>query len=158
MSIEIATAVIVVGIASIATSSIGIQAYNQCTSPSLKADHKYNFNWMVLNLILAILATLLGSAMLYFSVSGKQMNILGNNTNKIVNFLLLFAGIASIATSAIGIQAYNKCSSPSLKANHPVNFKWMIATLVLSIVMTLVAGYDAYMLYFRGGKPLIDLV
>jgi len=113
---------------------------------------------MVLNLVLAILATLLGAAMMYFSVKGKEMDFLGEHTNKIVNALLLFVGIASIATSSIGIQAYNKCSSPSLKADHPVNFKYMIANLVLAIVMTIVAGYDAYMLYIGGGKPLIDLV
>lgn len=60
-------AIIIAGIASIATCSIGIQAYNKCDSPKLKDEHPKNFKYLVFNLILAIFLTLFGFVISFYS-------------------------------------------------------------------------------------------
>ena len=65
--LTVAIIMILAGIASIATSSIAIQAYNECTSPSLKEVYPKNFNYLVVNLVLAILLTLGGFGVAYYS-------------------------------------------------------------------------------------------
>ena len=51
----------------------------------------------------------------------------------VVGLIMLVAGIASIATSAIGIQAYNK--DPQLKSDHPSNFNYLVINLILAIAL-----------------------
>lgn len=58
---------LVVGIVSIASSSIGINCYNK--SGDLKEKNKSNFNFLVLNLVLAILLTLGAGGFLYLQVT-----------------------------------------------------------------------------------------
>lgn len=58
---------LVVGIVSIASSSIGIKCYNNCSSE--KENNKSNFNFLVLNLVLAILLTLAAGGFLYLQVT-----------------------------------------------------------------------------------------
>lgn len=55
----------------------------------------------------------------------------------ILGIIMLVAGIASIATSSIGIQAYNKCDKPNLKEDHPSNFKYLVFNLILAIALVL---------------------
>ena len=55
----------------------------------------------------------------------------------ILAIIMLVAGIASIATSSIGIQAYNKCDKPNLKEEHPANFKYLVINLILAIALVL---------------------
>jgi hypothetical protein len=58
---------LVVGIVSIASSSIGISCYNNCDEQ--KTKNKNNFNFLVLNLILAILLTLGACGFMYLQVT-----------------------------------------------------------------------------------------
>lgn len=67
IAILIGLSIIIAGIASIATSSIGIQAYNKCDSPKLKEEHPRNFKYLVINLILAIFLTLVGFAVSFYA-------------------------------------------------------------------------------------------
>ena len=67
IAILIGLSIIIAGIASIATCSIAIQAYNQCDSPKLKEVHPKNFNYLVLNLILAIFLTIVGFAVSFYA-------------------------------------------------------------------------------------------
>lgn len=60
-----------------------------------------------------------------------------NTQLMIIAIIMLVAGIASIATSAIGIQAYNKCDNPNLKEAHPTNFKYLVFNLILAIALVL---------------------
>ena len=55
--------VLVVGILTIATTSIGINCYNNC--PTEKESKKSNFNYLVMNLVLSILLTLGSMFFLY---------------------------------------------------------------------------------------------
>ncbi len=54
---------LVVGIFSIASSSIGINCYNKCEQ--VKSASKNNFNFLVINLVLSILLTLAALGFLY---------------------------------------------------------------------------------------------
>jgi uncharacterized membrane protein YidH (DUF202 family) len=58
---------LVVGVISIASSSIGINCYNNCTEQ--KEEKKSNFNFLVLNLVLAIVLTLAAAGFLYLVVA-----------------------------------------------------------------------------------------
>jgi len=58
---------LVVGIVSIASSSIGINCYNN--SPDEKEAKKSNFNFLVLNLVLAIALTFASAGFLYLVVA-----------------------------------------------------------------------------------------
>lgn len=60
-----------------------------------------------------------------------------NTQLMILAIIMLVAGIASIATSSIGIQAYNKCDNPNLKNEHPANFKYLVVNLILAIALVL---------------------
>jgi formate hydrogenlyase subunit 3/multisubunit Na+/H+ antiporter MnhD subunit len=60
-----------------------------------------------------------------------------NTQLMILAIIMLIAGIASIATSSIGIQAYNKCDSPKLKDENPKNFKYLVFNLILAIALVL---------------------
>jgi uncharacterized membrane protein len=53
----------------------------------------------------------------------------------IIGIIMLIAGIASIATSSIGIQAYN--AQDSLKKEHPNNYNYLVLNLILAIGLTL---------------------
>lgn len=68
-------------------------------------------------------------------------------------FLIIIAGIASIATSSIGIQAYNECDSPNLRKEKPSNYWYMVVTLILSILLTL-GGFVLLYLFLRYPKIL----
>uniref|UniRef100_A0A6C0KHH3 VP11 n=1 Tax=viral metagenome TaxID=1070528 RepID=A0A6C0KHH3_9ZZZZ len=58
-----------------------------------------------------------------------------NTQLMILAIVMLVAGIASIATSAIGIQAYN--AQASLKVDHPSNYKYLVTNLILAIFLVL---------------------
>ena len=58
---------LVVGVVSIASSSIGINCYNKCDEQ--KKESKNNFNFLVLNLVLAILLTLASIGFLYLQAT-----------------------------------------------------------------------------------------
>lgn len=58
---------LVVGVVSIASSSIGINCYNSC--PDQKESNKNNFNFLVVNLVLAILLTLASLGFLYLQAT-----------------------------------------------------------------------------------------
>jgi hypothetical protein len=58
---------LIVGIVSIASSSIGINCYNNCADQ--KNAHKNNFNFLVLNLVLSILLTLGACGFMYLQVT-----------------------------------------------------------------------------------------
>ena len=58
---------LVVGVVSIASSSIGINCYNNCADQ--KEAKKSNFNFLVLNLVLAIVLTLAAGGFLYLVVA-----------------------------------------------------------------------------------------
>jgi hypothetical protein len=60
-----------------------------------------------------------------------------NTQLMILGIIMLVAGIASIATSSIGIQAYNQCDKPNLKEAHPSNFKYLVFNLILAIALVL---------------------
>jgi uncharacterized membrane protein YidH (DUF202 family) len=67
---------LVVGVVSIASSSIGINCYNNCKDQ--KEANKNNFNFLVLNLVLAILLTLGAVGFLYLvSVQPGRLSSLG---------------------------------------------------------------------------------
>ena len=53
-----AAAIIAIGIVLISTNSIAIQCYND--NASYKADRTSNYNWVMLNLVAAILVVLYG--------------------------------------------------------------------------------------------------
>jgi formate hydrogenlyase subunit 3/multisubunit Na+/H+ antiporter MnhD subunit len=91
IAILIGLSIIIAGIASIATSSIGIQAYNKCDSPKLKEEHPKNFNYLVINLILAIFLTLVGFAVTFYArmvppISLDTSSSLGDIKSQISNF------------------------------------------------------------------------
>ncbi len=65
---------LIVGIVSIASSSIGISCYNNCSDQ--KEKHKSNFNF-VLNLILAILLTLGSVGFMYQATKVSGLSFLG---------------------------------------------------------------------------------
>jgi hypothetical protein len=98
IAILIGLSIIIAGIASIATSSIGIQAYNKCDSPKLKNEHPRNFKYLVINLILAIFLTLLGFVVSFYarmvpsisldtSAMGGIPTSVGDLTSKASSFL-----------------------------------------------------------------------
>jgi hypothetical protein len=58
---------LVVGVVSIASSSIGINCYNNCSDQ--KTAHMNNFNFLVLNLVLSILLTLAALGFIYLQVA-----------------------------------------------------------------------------------------
>ena len=58
----------------------------------------------------------------------------------------VIASIFSIASTAIGIQAFN--SNPGWKADHMPNFNFLVINLVVSIVVLLLA-FVALFLKFR---------
>jgi hypothetical protein len=58
---------LVVGIVSIASSSIGISCYNKCSEQ--KQENKSNFNFLVLNLVLSIVLTLAACGFLFLQVT-----------------------------------------------------------------------------------------
>ena len=60
-----------------------------------------------------------------------------NTQLMILAIIMLVAGIASIATSSIGIQAYNKCDKPNLKDENPKNFKYLVFNLIIAIGLVL---------------------
>lgn len=62
----------------------------------------------------------------------------------ILAIIMLIAGIASIATSSIAIQAYNSCNNPDLKAAHPNNYNYLVFNLVAAIALVLGSGGAFY--------------
>lgn len=71
-----------------------------------------------------------------------------NNQLLTVAIIMILAGIVSIATSSIGIQAYNTCTSPNLKDEKPSNFNYLVLNLILAILLTLGGGWVAYQATF----------
>ena len=63
----IAIAMLIGGVFSIATSSIATQCYNSNTS--FKSSNTSNFNFIVVNLVSAILVVLSAFAAIYFGVT-----------------------------------------------------------------------------------------
>lgn len=61
-----AISLLLVGILSIATSSIAIECYN--TNESMKTDKKDNYNFVIVNLTFAIIMVLVSFASAYFAV------------------------------------------------------------------------------------------
>lgn len=60
-----AFALLIGGIFSIATSSIAIECYNKPGNEGFKDEKKNNFNFVVINLVSAILLTLVGLFCVY---------------------------------------------------------------------------------------------
>lgn len=90
--LTVAIIMILAGIASIATSSIAIQAYNKCNSPNLKEEHPNNFNYLVINLVLAILLTLGGFGVAYYArlVPSFSLDAVASNLDKAAGGLFKF--------------------------------------------------------------------
>jgi cytochrome bd-type quinol oxidase subunit 1 len=67
-----ALAMLIAGIFSIATSSIAIECYNQDSSKDFKASKQNNFNFVVINLVSAIITVLLGAFCIYAAVQAPS--------------------------------------------------------------------------------------
>jgi len=63
-----AISLLLVGILSIATSSIAIECYN--TNEKMKTEKKDNYNFVIVNLTFAIIMVLVSFASAYFAISG----------------------------------------------------------------------------------------
>lgn len=57
-------------------------------------------------------------------------------------FILLIAGILSVATSAIGVKCSNACTT--FKENNQNNFRFLIVNLVSAIVVIIIALIGTY--------------
>lgn len=64
---------LVVGVVSIASSSIGINCYNSCDEQ--KQASKSNFNFLVVNLVLSILLTLAAIGFLYLQTTKASFGL-----------------------------------------------------------------------------------
>lgn len=62
---------LIAGIFSIATSSIGIQCDNECTT--YKDAHNSNHTFLIVNLVSAILVTLIAIVGVYFAIMAPSM-------------------------------------------------------------------------------------
>lgn len=56
------------GIFSTATTAIGIQAYNKDELSKFKEDNKNNFNFLIINLVSALLVIIIASVVMYFGI------------------------------------------------------------------------------------------
>jgi len=63
-----AISLLVVGILSIATSSIAIECYNK--NEQMKTDKKDNYNFVIVNLTFAIIMVLVSLASAYLAIRG----------------------------------------------------------------------------------------
>lgn len=63
-----AISLLVVGILSIATSSIAIECYNK--NEQMKTDKKDNYNFIIVNLTFAIVMVIVSFASAYFAIRG----------------------------------------------------------------------------------------
>lgn len=63
-----ALALLIVGALSIATSSMAIDCYN--ADEKYKADKQTNFNFIIFNLVSAIIMTLIGFSSIYLAIKG----------------------------------------------------------------------------------------
>jgi len=65
-----AMALLIVGSFNIATSSISTSCYNQENNVKFKEDNQSSFNFVIVNLVSAILVVLSASFMIYMSFKG----------------------------------------------------------------------------------------
>lgn len=65
-----AIVLLLAGIFSIATSSIGIECSNECDK--YKDEKKSNFNFLIVNLVSAILVTISACLGIYLAITQKQ--------------------------------------------------------------------------------------
>lgn len=63
-----AISLLLVGILSIATSSIAIECYNK--NESMKTEKKDNYNFIIVNLVFAIIMVIVSFASAYFAIRG----------------------------------------------------------------------------------------
>ena len=65
----VACALLIGGVFSIATSSIGTECYNADQNKSFKDSKITNFNFLIVNLVSAILMTLIGALSIYLALT-----------------------------------------------------------------------------------------
>jgi hypothetical protein len=63
--LTIAIILMVISVTSIANCSIGIQCYNTCQSPDMNAEHPANKQYIIINLVIAIITLLISFGLVY---------------------------------------------------------------------------------------------
>jgi uncharacterized membrane protein YidH (DUF202 family) len=140
----LAIMIIIMGIISIANASIVIQAYNE--QPSLQKNHPHNFNFVVFNLVCFILLMGYAFYLIYAAIANRGgLDFTNIKTHLIARGVFILILITSIATTSIGIEAFNEI--PALKEAHNHNFNYLVFNLVCAILCILYVFRDSYKLY-----------
>ena len=57
----------IISVTSIANCSIGIQCYNKCQNPDMNVEHPANKQYIIINLVIAIITLLISFLLVYFA-------------------------------------------------------------------------------------------
>jgi amino acid transporter len=134
-----AAIIIIIAAASIATTSIIVNLYN--SNPSLKEANPNNYNYIMMNLVLAVLFMLFGFYALYIDryrtdipdIKLRDMGMGG------IGFVLFGTAVVSIANCSIGVKAFN--DQPELKNTNRNSYNYIVMNLVLAVLLLLFSFY-----------------
>jgi drug/metabolite transporter (DMT)-like permease len=135
---------VIVSISSIVTTSIIANIYHK--NPALKESNRNTYNYIMMNLMLAILFLIFGLVNCYMAImEPSTISFSDEEFSKAIAVYLLFVSIASITSSSIGLQLFNK--QPDLIVNNPNSYNYIMINLIVGVILMLFSIYCMFKSY-----------
>lgn len=134
----------IVAIASIATTSIIANIFHK--NPALKESNRNSYNYIMMNLVLAVLFLIYGVVCMLLATGSDNMN---NTMNEIMGgagIIGVIIAATSIANCSIGMKLFT--DQPDLVINNPNTYNYMIINLVLAASL-MIASFLFIFNYFK---------